>query len=428
MLSVEIVFLLFASIVFFGFILQSFFFKLKISPAFPLMLVGLLIGPVLHLIQAGQGSTVSALVPYITALAVSFILFDVGMNMNIRKLGSVLARANAFTFTTALVTAFALFLVAYFVFHWSAFASLIFGFALAGPSAIISPTLLRVIGIIPDKLKSTLLYESVATDTLQLIVPLILIGLIVTPLSVTASGIADAIFTIIIGAVLLGIILAIAWLYLLNRYQRYSERYSWTLTISMVVAAYAISEILGISGVITVFVFGLAFSNIGSVIHSGRGWRKYVRYQGRLFDHIKRYQSEIVFFTSTFFFVYIGILFQITTVTIFLVGLAIALSLVILMIRMLFVGMIGKYTKIKGVQSRKMSLIASFNTSRGLSSAIIATVPISLGIIIPNFLDEMFLIILITNLISTVGIFILTKRMKMLPPPPIAERKAAAAK
>ena len=90
MINGNLAFLFFASIVFIGFILNALFSKLKIANIMPLMLIGVLIGPLLHIIGTGSGSLVSSLSSLITGVAVSFILFDVGLNMNYAELRKVL--------------------------------------------------------------------------------------------------------------------------------------------------------------------------------------------------------------------------------------------------------------------------------------------------------------------------------------------------
>ena len=50
--------------------------------------------------------------------------------------------------------------------------------------------------------------------------------------------------------------------------------------------------------------------------------------------------------------------------------------------------------------------LISINIPRGLAAAIIATIPLSEGIVIPGFLDAMFLGILYSTLVSTIGIFL----------------------
>ncbi|EQD29220.1 membrane protein, partial [mine drainage metagenome] len=54
----------------------------------------------------------------------------------------------------------------------------------------------------------------------------------------------------------------------------------------------------------------------------------------------------------------------------------------------------------------------AFDISRGLAPAVIATLPIAYGIFIPHFTDSIFLVMLITNIIATVGVFVTYREVK----------------
>ncbi|MCL5102186.1 MAG: cation:proton antiporter [Candidatus Marsarchaeota archaeon] len=412
MLSYDIVFIFVAGIAFLGFILNALFDKINITSILPLMLIGLLIGPVFHVVDTGAGSTIADLTPYVTALAVSFILFDVGINLRINKLKSVFAKATSFTFELATATGIVVGIVTFFAFHytlgWSVADAFIFSFALSGPSSVIVPTLVKVIKV-NDDLKTTLVYESVASDTLELIIPILLLDILASA-SITGIGIASLIVSAVVGSIVFGLVSAVFWLFILNKFKAYSESYSWMLTIAMVIATYGIATLLGFNGAITIFVFGILFSNIGSVrpstdpVHEPTFVERYLAIPYSI-DHIKDYQKEIVFFTSTFFFVYIGMLFTFSGVYLDFIVFAIMITFVIMLVRFIGSGLLKQYLSNDKKESVIQRNFISYNVARGLSPAIVATLPLTYGIVIPGFLDSVFLVILITNIASTAGIF-----------------------
>ncbi len=395
-------FIFFAAVAFIGFIINAMFYKFKISSVLPLMVLGAVVGPVLHLVNIGNGSFLLLATPYISAIAIAFILFDVGLNMKISKLGDVIAIATKFTFVNAVVTGILISIAGYFIFGWTLLEAFAFGFALSGTSTMIVPTLMKLVSARAE-LKTVLLYEGIATDMLQLIVPLILLGFIVNPVNSTLQ-IGSFIFTEIFGSILLGIVSAFFWLYILNRYKEQGMSYSWMLTLTMVVAAYGIAEWMGISGAITVFVFGLAFANMGAYAQKSKdGFWKSISI-GNQVKHIRNYQREIVFFASTFFFVYIGVLLNLKNITFGTVLATVIIVVLIFLVRYIFSPMLRKYFSADEAKRRAEERLVFSNISRGLSPAIIATVPLSLGILIPGFLDTIFLVILFTNIVSTIGV------------------------
>ncbi|MGC8478927.1 MAG: cation:proton antiporter [Candidatus Micrarchaeia archaeon] len=407
MLSVNIAFVFLAGVVFLGFIVTALFDKLKITSILPLMLIGLLVGPLLKLVNSGPGSTIAQLTPYVTALTVSFVLFDVGINIDYASLKNVIGRATAFMIIVVLASAFISAAIAYYGFGWSLMASLVFGFAISGPSSIIVPTLVKSIKL-PKDLRISLLYEGIATDSFQLIIPIILLSIMAAQ-DVSFEQGASMLATSILSSIALGFISALFWIYILNRFRDQSREYSWMLTIAMVIATYGIAQEFGMNGLITIFVFGLTFANIGNLKIPEKGRIKSIANYIQKSDmkHIKDYQREITFFASTFFFVYIGMLFEMTSANgllyIAMIGTVIALAL--FAIRAIFSGLLAKFmNKLKNERTFERRIVYA-NVGRGLSPAIIATLPLTFGIIIPGFLDEVFIVILITNIVSTISIF-----------------------
>lgn len=413
MLSVALVFIFFAVVSFLGFIINALFYKTKISNMLPLMLIGVLVGPVLKLIGTGPTSLAALLTPYISAVAISFILFDIGLNMKVSKLKKVITRATSFTFVTAVITGILVAIAAHAAFGWTLIESFIFGFAVCGPSSLIVPTLMKLVNA-KLELKTTLLYESVTTDILQLIIPLTLLGFILSPIT-SAYQVASFTFTYILGSVVLAVISALFWLYISNRYIEQNKSYSWMLTITMIIASYGIATWLGLSGAITTFVFGLAFANLGGMEPKTKHgiWEKFEL--KKEIKHIQDYHREIVFFTSTFFFVYIGILLNLDALDLFLIVVAALMVALIILVRFITSQMLKPYFSKEPKLHQADKRMVYFDISRGLSPAIIATIPLTMGITIPFFLDAIFLIILFTNIGSTIGILLTYRKIKSMP-------------
>ena len=429
-LSVGPAFIFIAAVSFLGFAIFALFDRIRITSVLPLMLIGLIIGPVLHLINTSADSTIATLTPYIIAIAVSFVLFDVGLNIRFKSLSKVLIGATRFLFVTQIFIGLATAGLMHVFMGWSLIYSLIFGFAVSGPSTITIPMLVKKLNV-SDNIKTTMVYESTISDVLQLIVPLTLIGIVLNPLSITLSSIGDGIFTQLMGGVLLGVISAFFWLYILNRFGDYSQNYSWILTVTMIIATYGIASYIGLNSALAVFVFGILFANIGSrkSVTDGRVHDPLGKYFATKQDveHTTEYQREMVFFVSTFFFVYIGLLFNISSVTYAFLAIAVVLTLIMFLVRIPLTPLLGKILSTdKKTSSVEKSLIY-FNIPRGLSPAIIATVPLVYGLVIPGFVNLIFLVILFTNIAFTIGVFMTYKPVAAPQQPPASPAPAKAA-
>ncbi|MEM3247123.1 MAG: cation:proton antiporter [Candidatus Micrarchaeaceae archaeon] len=405
MISVTTLFLLFAGIVFLGYILYALFDRIKIAGILPLMIIGLLIGPIFHILNTSPGSTIAGIAPYVEGIAIAFVLFDAGLSIKVIRLQKVIAATTKFTFSLAITTGIVLSLIILVATHWSPIISFIAGFGLAGPSAIVVPTLLKNSKVNED-LRSSLLFESITTDSVQLIIPTLLLYILVFH-TFTIGSALGLVFGAIFGSTLLGIASAAFWIFLLKKFESYSREYSWMLTITMVIATYGVAQSLSMSGAIVVFAFSITLANLPEI-----DWIKAYTYDiSKEFRSIKSYQKEITFFVSTFFFVYIGMLFASEGLGINLILIAVALSIAVLLLRPFFVPMLNQFFSHNARGESERTLV-KFNVSRGLSPAIVATLPAAYGIIVPGFLDLIFLTILFTNVISSVGMYIYANEVK----------------
>lgn len=412
MISVNASFIFFSAIVFLGFILNGLFSKTKITNIIPLMIIGYLVGPIFGIINTGSGSIVAAVTPYFTALAISFILFDVGLRIDFNKLKKLLLISTIFTLVITLIMGVIFAILAYFIFGWSIIISLIFGFAIAGPSAIVIPTIVNMLNL-SDNIKTLLIYESIASDSVTLIFPLLLFGILFTG-SLTSSTIVSNVVYILVGSIDIAVVSALFWLYILKKFKSARLDYGWMLTIAMVVATYGISQQIGVSGTITIFIFGLLVANLGA-IRSEANESFFSKKFGipDTIDHIRGYQKEIVFFASTFFFVYLGTLFNITVLnysSLLLILIAAIFCMIMVPLRYVVAPITNRImSKEKGKHKTEKNVI-SFSVARGLTVAVIATLTVTYGLNIPNFVDMMFLIIFFSNLIESIGVFFIYKK------------------
>ena len=427
MFSIGLAFIFIAGISFLGFAINALFDKIKITSVLPLMIIGLLIGPALNLVNVGPTSIITVLNPYITAIAIAFVLFDIGMNMRIKTLSKVILASTQFVLLTQIIIGAAVGLFVYYIMGWSWPIAIIFSFAVSGPSSITAPTLAKNMKA-PENLRTFIVYEGVFSDILELVVPLVLISIYVIPnaQSAIAAALGPTIFYQLMGAASLGVVSALFWLYILNRFPDASKNYSWMLTIAMVIATYGIAAQLGLSTAIAVFIFGIVFANIGSINKAKEDEQesfvqKYFSVNDYV-DHTREYQREIVFFVSTFFFVYIGMLFNLSQVTFNIIGLGIAVTALIILSRIIAMPILSKVFSRDPETQRVERGVAYFNIARGLSPAIIAIYILTSGVYVQGFTDSIFMVILITNIIFTAGVFISYKPILEAP----AAEKAAA--
>jgi Na+:H+ antiporter len=441
MINPDLAFLLVAGIAFLGFILDALFDRLRITSVLPLMLLGVLL---VHFGWVPRETVVllNAFIPYVSALTVAFILFSVGLEIRFGELSRVFGRATAFTLSVQVASGLGIAYLAYATFHWQLLVSLIFGFGLSGPSSISVPVLVRVARM-PDALRTTLLFESVFSDVLQLLVPLTMIGFL-TASTVTPASVAGSLTLTILGSAGGGVAAGLFWLAFLDRLRAFAKGYTWTLTITMVIATYGVADLLHLSAAITIFIFGLLIGNSLLLDSANPAPRTVAPRQSYLFQlhdlrrflglstfgldikHIQQVQKEVSFFASSFFFVYIGLLFEVQNLTPLIIAVPLLAALLMIVVRFPFTWLLVPLMDPEPASRRSEQGLTTFNIPRGLAAAIIATVPLSMGIVIPGFLDAMFLAILFSTVLSTIGIFLLYRPDGASPPSRPAEEEPLA--
>ncbi len=406
MIDISLLFILLAGIVFLGYILNAMFYRLKISNIMPLLLIGLALGPIFHLVDTSQTSIIVQISPLVTAVAIAFVLFDVGMNIRISSLRNVLLKATKFAIMTSLVTGLILSTVLYYAEGWSLIVALMVGFALSGTSSIILPSLFKVIKVNED-MRTVIAYQSVFSDIFSLVIPLIFFGMLISG-TYSWSIVSSELVGFVIGSIILGIMMALLWIFVLSRFKKYSSEYSWMLTLTVVLAVYGIAQQMGFNGALSSFIFGILLINIpdmlGSIPEIRKVARKFTRPILNDLSHIKTYQKEITFFVSTFFFVYIGMLVDIRGMQYVPVMLAVLMCVIMLVVR--------TFTSrtLDGIISRDKhrkseTTINVFYIAQGLAPAIVISLLASVGMVVPNLVDIMFLVILFSNAVLSIGLY-----------------------
>ena len=206
----------------------------------------------------------------------------------------------------------------------------------------------------------------------------------------------------------IGVFVGIIWLLMMRRVS--SLPFSYILTLAVVLFTYAFSESLGGNGALSALLFGLVLGNELQILSffklEGNG-------QVTVSEGLRRFESEIAFLVRTFFFVFLGIIATISSVSMLIVG--VVLSMLLLAVRYGAVWL----TTIKS-ELRAESKLMSAILTRGLAAAVLATLPAQYGLEYADlFINIAVVVIVTTALIATVGVLlsqIANVRLKKLKP------------
>ena len=409
--SPEIILLAVGAIIFLGVGGEKFFKKTGIPDIAFLMMFGIILGPVLGVVAT---STAVAVVPYFAALALIIIMFDGGLNLDIRSVittarFSVVLAVLGFLASMA-VTA----IIAFLALGWSWIDGLLLGAMVGGSSSIVVFGLVRRLKI-ADETKSMLSLESAITDILATVVVFVLIEALVLGQELDAGMVGIFTLRSILTGLLLGFGVGIPWIFVYSKLS--NAAHVSMLTLGMLFILFFLARSLGESGALTCLVFGLMLGNRQFFAKKLRLKRiaKVV-----MLPAVDPFYERITFLVRSFFFVFVGLLASFGQLEFIIVGVGIAVAL--------FVSRIG-VARIT-VTAKKFlpfdRLVTAFMMPRGLAAAVLATLPLSLGL--PNssaYPQVVFMIILTSVVITTIGLFKYRKQAEVATPaatsPPTSE-------
>jgi len=391
--SAHVILLAAGVVIFLGVAGEAFFKKTGIPDVAFLMVLGVIIGPILGIIQP---EAVIQIVPYFAALALIIIMFDGGLNLDLKQM----VKTAHFAFILAILgfilsVAIAAFAV-HFILDWTWMESVLLGSIVGGSSSAIVFGLVRNIRI-SDETKNMLSFESALTDILATIIAFILFGAILAgqfDIQVLEETLGRA---IVVGLVL-GFGVGIPWMYVSTKLGNVQHAYMLTLGILFVL--FFLANSFGESGALTALVFGLMIGN-------KRHFARILKFKLPRIDVDDPTHNQLTFLVRVFFFVFVGLMASFGEYTYVILGIAITIA--IYFGRMI----VGKITLTKRFSLLDKRVTYSM-IPRGLAAAVLATFPLTLGL--PNaeiYPQMVFFIILTSVIITTIGL----GKSKNIPPP-----------
>jgi len=395
-MSVSILFFLIAAIISVGYFGSWLFRVTRVPEAMLLIAAGYAIRSLLGV----ETDIFTDAAPYFGAFALVMILFEGGFNLEFKHL--LKSWRNALTLLSIVfVLSFALIIfIAHFAFQHALLPSAVLASALACTSAAIVVPLIREVKV-RKELQTVLGLESSLSDAVAVLIAVTLLSIAFD--EGASSQIGTIIFSSLMGSLIIGTAAGFAWTWVLSRYLA-GQSLTYLMTFAVMLLVYAGCEFVHSSGVFGVFLFGLAYANGPDLI--ARFWPKSRREQ-KIWDatdsDIKGFHAELTFLVRTFFYVFLGLIFDPGKIT-WEVGLeAVAIYCAILLARWGAVKMIT--LRGNAWEQRHAAKVLFLFMPRGLASAVLATLPLQYGMAgTHNFINITVLIILLTNLAITVGV------------------------
>ncbi len=276
----------------------------KVPDVIVLMGFGIFMGPVLGYADKVMFDEIA---PLMSILALSIILFEAGINVDITLLlgsmGKALVLSTASIMGSILLIGF---VTSYILVPGLPFLQgMLLGAMVGGTSTVAVYGILSGIGNLIPNLTSTrvlLTMESILSDPICIISSITIIKLIMQP-TFTLRDTVKEITMVFLFSTVLGLSVGVVWARVLDRLR--TRHYTYMITLAVLLPLYIFSEdFIGEgAGAMTALIFGLAITNFRYIME------KFGRDEKVLIDkkRLREFHDEITFFIKSFFFVYIGV-------------------------------------------------------------------------------------------------------------------------
>ena len=391
--------LLLAFFILLGYLGHIFFDKTGI----PYFLLLIFIGLIVNIFNIFERDLLIPIVELFSTLTLIMVTFYSGLNLDIVDIVTQSWRAFLQSALYILVSVFLIGYAAHIILGWSLIHSLIFSSMTGGEvtAAVIVPLAFKL-GV-SERVKALLTLETAISTVITIV-------LFFTFLNQWISGYVgiESIIPIISNftvAIVVGSILSIMTIKIIHKFRK--REYTYVLTIGLLLMIYTVVKALGGNGELAALMLGLLLSN-DSVLS------KIVGREGQLslsliIYRLNEIQDEISFLFETMFFVFLGLVFIIEESTIISNLLIAGLFTIILIITRYIAVSIANW----GTEVYEYRSIITVLCAQGIVPATLSIYLLRYNLPLKyTFMSLITYIIILTNMITTVGVWIIRKVSK----------------
>jgi len=391
--SAHVILLAAGVVIFLGVAGEAFFKKTGIPDVAFLMVLGVIIGPVFGIIGP---DAVIQVVPYFAALALIIIMFDGGLNLDIKYVVKTAHFSVTLAILGFILSVVIIAIAAHYGLGWLWLESILLGSIVGGSSSAIVFGLVRNVKI-SEETKSMLSFESALTDILATIIAFILFEAVLAG-HFDLQTLQETLGRAIVVGLVLGFGVGIPWMYVSTKLG--NAQHAYMLTLGILFVLFFLANSFGESGALTALVFGLMLGNKGHLAGT-------FRFKLPRIEMDDPTHNQLTFLVRSFFFVFVGLMASFGQIEYVVFGVLVTIAV--------YFGrrFVGKITLTKRFSMLDRAVTNSM-IPRGLAAAVLATYPITMGL--PNaeaYPQIIFFIILSSVIITTIGL----GKSKKIPPP-----------
>ena len=366
MIESDKILLLISSTLVLNYVAGLIYSKTKIPDIIWIIGFGILLGPVFGLFDKNLFLSLS---PLMSTVALSIILFDAGINLNIHQLMQVITKATVLSITTifSVIITLGYSLNFFLPSIFSIQQGMLLGAMIGGTSTVAIYGIMGGIERLTSDIESSrniLLIESVVSDPICIISSITLLKMIMSPGVLIIDSVRDLLTSFILAS-LVGLSIGMMWAEALDRLKGRSLNYILTIAIlfpTYLVAEYVVGE--G-AGPISALSFGFMITNY-NFITGLFGVKRDTKID---ITRLREFHEEITYFIKSFFFVYVGL---IVTLSLDYLQYGLGVLSLIFFVRFVVVRILGYVMTF----SEQEILLSSFIYASGLPAFVLSQLPI----------------------------------------------------
>jgi len=223
--------------------------------ALVLMLLGLIVGPVLGLVdpQSIQGFAHSFAI-----IALVLVLFDTGYDIKIHKIKNAILESTGLALIGVISTLFVVTLIGKFLLGFDIYLSILFGALLASTDLTVIAPLMNNLKL-KQKVKDSLDIEATLNSVFAAVVAIVAATMITYSTNVV-EALSRGLFYHVLTGVAVGLMLG--WILLKGVMHLDFEDMPAIVTVGAVLVVFAATELIGASGVVAALIVGLLYGNV----------------------------------------------------------------------------------------------------------------------------------------------------------------------
>lgn len=388
-----------------GYLANLLFRRYKAPDILILMLLGWVIGTwALGSVGVEVTGLVNALIPFVSLLALSIIMFNGGLEISLIDI-HVVGRDAVFLALSMFALVVLGLAIFFFLIGVPIEMAILCGVVFGSTSA---PTVIPLISSLrcSTRIKTVLILESAITDVLVVGIGSAMVIYMATPGSRPLDSLMGMLSSIAI-ALAIGSLAGVLWINCASQLKRY--RYFYILTLAMILLIFGVCEYVAPSGgsVIAVLMFGLI---LGNAQHMPRFLcpRSGEDLLGEKFFVLN---EEVSFFIKVFFFTFLGMYVATLQFGWELLAYSAAVFLTLLLFRQLVVALFKK--REHWARSEILSIRTMF--PRGLCTIVVALLPftngVAEGITKDTLMGIVAMVVIASTVLTSVGAYLVERQL-----------------